>query len=550
MSGLVPSLTNLAIREQRAVSLHVSSQLVPISMEQASKRARDNSTHVVMYPDSQEEAEAAPAAALSAGGPVLMSPEEGGGTNDETEEEADEAAFNEIEEERDGDTLLPGFRISKRMTEPPSVPAAPPASLPAAPLAVPAAPPAPLHAAPLAVPAALPPPSSALDIVFENPTSGGDGKTLFTLPEFKSAINGGFLIDNKTSYCMYGTPYRKHTTFASTFQGIRLMPQCSNTEGHTSCGRQQHQEIPTDLAARNSVPEAIVHTFLDKWRAKHKDHKPVFQFIDAFAGWGSVEHAVRRYNEIHESAKIKIYTNDLHAGVNGRRFTNSKLDMRAEGSLQSIISAATARQRFELFLPAEEVKNIVFLVWLSTPCETYSLQSRSTHRPQDQPLSEEAQRADNGNRILLRDARFLAQQENLDEILNHLSDGPVTGEAGTAAALEESRYQAALRYSAEARAALEQSRVEPQSAASTSASATRRPAVADGETRSMSSNLNFSYEESSSESSSEMSSPLPLCGDGQEVSKTPEEAPHCGDGQEGQPLSSEGNNTSSQSSML
>ena len=213
-----------------------------------------------------------------------------------------------------------------------------------------------------------------------------------------------------TSYCRYGAPYQKHTSFLTSL-AVRLARKCSAKDRCSNVdddGRHLGQVQGMSAAEKNSIPKDLVSEILCFWLREccsHVGARPLV--VDVFEGWGSVTSVA--VNLRHD---VKVYGNDIR-----RKRANSMGDFdMAYFNMNSLLFLALSR-----FVETEEEERIVFdnrlsplvaahllgfniLFWLSTPCETYSRAATTKrHRTRTgHALTSEAARADKMNISLLQ----------------------------------------------------------------------------------------------------------------------------------------------------
>tara|TARA_B110000046_G_scaffold124287_1_gene130700 strand:+ start:1706 stop:3049 length:1344 start_codon:yes stop_codon:yes gene_type:complete len=246
----------------------------------------------------------------------------------------------------------------------------------------------------------------------------------------------------ETSYCMYGTPYNKPTSFYSNFS-LHLKETCRAADRCDSCKQNggTHKEVlvvhrqegqpaqkTVSQEVKNSIPGPLINQLLEDWCNKiswmRPNPKRILVFIDVFGGYGSIGNYISDNKEKYE--EILYYYNDIVTGRykdDTRTATFSthdmtvctlnqlfwvcmrenmkkireiydidiKNDVYSEGTKNAMESAIT--------LPTEndnEIKinnahgnematflrkyNVSVLFHLSTPCQTYSPAAGPGHR--------------------------------------------------------------------------------------------------------------------------------------------------------------------------
>ena len=209
-----------------------------------------------------------------------------------------------------------------------------------------------------------------------------------------------------TSYCHHGFEYQKPTNFFTSLVNLELTPPCPQQKcAWLLGGNARHRREVAECASSeaNSIPERIVHACLDAWAAKlaagsvQYDHLVV---VDAFTGFGSVETYAMRWAR-GDLRVASVTANDIVHKRDG--YYN--LDMGTPGNLAMLIQYARIALRARLSAKAREEltdDKVAVLLWLSTPCNTYGPQGRSSHRIIGQPIDAAAQKADAMNLVLAR----------------------------------------------------------------------------------------------------------------------------------------------------
>lgn len=247
----------------------------------------------------------------------------------------------------------------------------------------------------------------AIDFVFENPA---DGKLWDS--DAMGLLYGPYTKRVDTSYCHYGTPYRKRTTFFTSLTNLKLVAACpGNPCPHAS----RHATGVADCTSQvqNSIPCGIVWSVLDAWLAKDaacvhqvgRDYD-YFVVLDVFKGFGSVQKAV---NEYDKSRDILYVGNDI---VPSRADDADSLsfDVSKPPQFEILLDWALVklRQRIARMQGVfdDETPPIVdhgcvrMLLWLSTPCDTYGPQGMSRHGRCSGELSAKAKLHDAMNLFL------------------------------------------------------------------------------------------------------------------------------------------------------
>jgi len=221
-----------------------------------------------------------------------------------------------------------------------------------------------------------PVPAGAISFVIENPL---DGK-LWSLEGLKELIESEKTNFCPTSYCHYGYDYRKRTGFLTSLRGLRLSPACPQKpcrewSSHSKHKRDIRNDV-TDQNERNSIPGPLVDVIMEEWIKKTPGKHRLL--IDVFAGWGSV---IERVNAKFKG-EILTYAND----IKNRPGNDIELNM-FDFDLDCIIQFAKLKLA-NLKLAngangsqvAPEETNLAILLWISTPCETYSSAGGNTSR--------------------------------------------------------------------------------------------------------------------------------------------------------------------------
>ena len=249
--------------------------------------------------------------------------------------------------------------------------------------------------------------ASRMDFVIENPWMGvlWQSAAIELLKGRNSQRDGLLTKHTPTSYCHYGYEYQKPTNFFTSLVNLELKPPCPQQKCAWLLGdNKRHRKEVAECASSeaNSIPERIVHACLDAWVAKlaaggvQYDHLVV---VDAFTGFGSVETHAKSWARDNLSV-ASVTANDIVKKRDG--YYN--LDMGTPGNLAMLIQYARLALRATLSAEAREDlvrdDNVAVLLWLSTPCNTYGPQGRSSHRITGQPIDEAAQRADAMNLLL------------------------------------------------------------------------------------------------------------------------------------------------------
>ena len=226
-----------------------------------------------------------------------------------------------------------------------------------------------------------------MDFIFENPLDGYFWRSEAYRLLFRRAANKRDVvtINAPTSYCHYGAKYRKRTNFFTSLTNLALNAPCPKSP----CARIRffptHEFNVSDLSSekKNSVPSPIVEQVLNSWKRKIVDRPDEAQkidhllFVDAFSGFGSVAHAVRELD-----SRIFVVTNDKAR----TRGANMSFDVSRPSQFELLL-------QMSVYLLSERTKdkiswssgrpwpsNVALLVWMSTPCETYSLNGLAAHR--------------------------------------------------------------------------------------------------------------------------------------------------------------------------
>lgn len=252
----------------------------------------------------------------------------------------------------------------------------------------------------------------AVDFVLENPL---DGKLWES--EALQSLTGPFTKRVNTSYCHYGTPYRKRTTFFTSLTNVSLSSPCPGNP----CKHATNHEFGVaecEPAVQNSIPTPIVRTFLDEWMAKDAlamketgreyDH---LLLIDVFKGFGSVQKAVGEWNDENEERRILYVGNDIaDARVDDADTLN--FDISKLGQFEMLIDWSFLKLRQHLARlqdaldddepPPLDRGRVRALFWVSTPCDTYGPQGMGYHGRVSGKLSKKAKQHDGMNMLLAK----------------------------------------------------------------------------------------------------------------------------------------------------
>lgn len=245
-----------------------------------------------------------------------------------------------------------------------------------------------------------------------------------------------------TSYCRYGTLYQKDTSFLTTMTDIRLASTCTArsacAQSRASGGRHVAEVQGLPSAAKNAVPSGLLNHFLDVWFAKHS-HAPTRRFLvlDVFSGYGSVADACKLRATKCER-RLSVVTNDIR-GDTSQRAANFSFDMRftpidvvlrlallvtyseigtSVHDTGNVAGGSSSGEKVEQGKAGEDTlsllrrHDVAVLLWISTPCETYSTAGAGTHRAAGSvsPKSQLAIDHDAMNLALVTDLQALALQ--------------------------------------------------------------------------------------------------------------------------------------------
>lgn len=245
--------------------------------------------------------------------------------------------------------------------------------------------------------------AARIDFVFENPLYGAlwttDAITL--LKRHNSQLTGILTRNVPTSYCHYNTEYKKATNFFTSLVNFNLRPPCCPDQPCDALkargdGTHSAQVAGAPQSVVNSVPEQIVHECLDAWAAKlerggvEHEYKLV---IDAFAGFGSVERHVKNWRRNSRGVDFTV-GNDVVKTRDGFGLT---MDMSKDDAMDVLMDFGHACLRQTLPAEGQETfskDKVVVLLWLSTPCRTYSTQALGVHRPRNARISNDAAKDD------------------------------------------------------------------------------------------------------------------------------------------------------------
>lgn len=260
-----------------------------------------------------------------------------------------------------------------------------------------------------------------IDFVFENP----GGSKLWDHPNIKPLYTRN-LEDGpndyrlaslvETSYCHYGWPYQKGTSFLTTLLDLRLAEPCPRNKCPTVRKRGKHDVSVrggSSQKERNSIPETLIHAVIDAWVARHPSKKH-FMFFDMFAGWCSVCKAVRswRLKRGGDDVQICVATNDLKSS-RGALYNFDAM----EYSIREMLYFALNRYYSHLgswgihSLERQlRERGVALLIHASTPCETYSQLGGNVHRASGstEAHSEKGKAHDAMNAYLVSQLRELA----------------------------------------------------------------------------------------------------------------------------------------------
>jgi hypothetical protein len=224
-----------------------------------------------------------------------------------------------------------------------------------------------------------------LDFVFENPSNGKFWQTdAVNLLRGTNTHEDVMTVELSTTYCKHGFQYRKPTTFITSLVSPKpqLRSPCCNTDPCAEIqeyGKHRQGVQGTSASKKNSIPTSITTEFLEKWMQKcanMQEPPDSYVFIDAFAGFGSVSEAVRTYNDARREEQLKefgYFKNEVKIVENDAfRSCGWDEDMSNIEEFLRLLSVSTFQ--------ADGGDNVAMLLWLSTPCETYSTASGSYYR--------------------------------------------------------------------------------------------------------------------------------------------------------------------------
>lgn len=231
----------------------------------------------------------------------------------------------------------------------------------------------------------------------------------------------------KTTYCKYGTAYRKPTAILTSLATAFLSTACQKTTPceftagkwprHPTTVQKQSQDM------RNQLPIELVFELLDAFVARHRTlGARIFLCIDVFSGWGSFSHAVEVYamTRLAPYERMLVYTNDIKK--RGEKKPKLDMDVKTDCSLVAILRFALLALQVEMdnalhvshsnlrsmenfytleqklcqdtkdrelsrasyysdeLADALKQAGVAVLFHLSFPCTTYSTAAGSTHR--------------------------------------------------------------------------------------------------------------------------------------------------------------------------
>lgn len=207
-----------------------------------------------------------------------------------------------------------------------------------------------------------------------------------------------------TTYCKYGTDYKKPTTILTSVSAIGLKPVCSKEQpcAVSSETYPVHPRTVQDVVGRgerNQLPASLTHDLLEAFCAKHRAQgAKAFLVIDVFSGWGSVSRAVEQFaTTLPPDERIIVYTNDI---IKNRALHSCNLDIDVGKTIDPLdilvrFALVTTQATLEevsphrLYLdknagePVSQVMRnagVACLLHCSFPCTTYSTAAGSTHR--------------------------------------------------------------------------------------------------------------------------------------------------------------------------
>lgn len=199
-----------------------------------------------------------------------------------------------------------------------------------------------------------------------------------------------------TSYCKYGTPYRKNTCLLTSLSALALPPPCA--AGAPCAVRQADGQHPLDVqgcsaAMRNSVPAELTRALLRAFVARQRAlGRRVFVVADLFSGWGSVATAAAAAVDLlGADERLFVWTNDIARRADHP--ADQHLDMQRFGvrlalriclvQLEERLQAAGVnlpRHRAADLSVALDAERVAVLLHCSVPCTTYSTAAGDTHR--------------------------------------------------------------------------------------------------------------------------------------------------------------------------
>jgi len=301
-----------------------------------------------------------------------------------------------------------------------------------------------------------------LSFTVENPGPSKRPKSLFVQPytlEFLK-LDGVRTID--TSYCKYGEPFRKDTTFITNLEeGFCLERRC---EGRFVCtGKKRnrtHDSSVQDVSnpcSKNAIPERLLHELLAAFVYEQALLGcREFHVIDCFSGWESFRRAcetfkpgAEAFKRLAERLSVDERTSDmaLWLKIAQRPVTYSGFDAQnhrtgteervqyvpVQGGKKRVVKQTVVKtdplyvgdflempDMLPKLVAAEALairerarspkdKPIAVLLHASPPCTTFSQAALYVHRPSGEPLSELAVRHDELVKKLLSEIAYLTR---------------------------------------------------------------------------------------------------------------------------------------------
>ena len=237
-----------------------------------------------------------------------------------------------------------------------------------------------------------------IDFSIENPANS----KLKALPVIEELLKIPIVNRKVTSYCQYGTLYRKNTAIITSVQTFNPMSKCPDPPCPALQKGEKHIEgvQGQDLRTKYNIPPRLIQELVSSFMHKYPRAKR-FLVIDCFAGFGSIKAAVE---SMKTARPIAVFCNDKVArcGVDLTLDLSSGLNLHLLFPFAVLSAYGDNSQERDLIMRSESSfeylkhTETAVLVHASIPCQTYSTASGSTHRASGStdPLTSTAERHD------------------------------------------------------------------------------------------------------------------------------------------------------------